>query len=413
LNELATARPPAARDALYVALEACSGSDLFPAAGVFVSPHGAKQKKRDREIVDALVLSTPFRSWIPGRAGVQPEQSLGPKSPHCKEGSPTMKDSNTLNSQSNGLFWGVDVASKKLDLGCHERAEVVSFENSADGIDQLLAHVQERPVALIVVEATGGYEVPLVAALAEAELPVVRINPRQLRAFGTAVGQLAKTDAIDASLIARYGAQVRPALRPLPTEKQRFLADLAARRRQLVVLRTAELNRRRKTRQARIRASIEAVLVVLDEQLAVLDRQLAELVAEDDQWRQRDQLLQSVPGVGGGTSHVLIADLPELGQLEDKPLAKLVGLAPLNRDSGKLRGRRVITGGRSTVRTALYMAALSASRCNPVLRAFYQRLRQAGKPFKVAITACMRKLLAILNALIRKNQTWRTIPMTP
>ncbi|MGH8613652.1 MAG: IS110 family transposase [Gammaproteobacteria bacterium] len=329
-----------------------------------------------------------------------------------------MKDSNTTGSLSNGLFWGVDVASKKLDLGCHEegghdRAEVVSFENSPEGIDQLLAHLQQQPVALIVVEATGGYEVPLVAALWEAGLPVVRINPRQLRAFGTAVGQLAKTDAIDACLIARYGAQVRPALRPLPTEKQRFFADLAARRRQLIVLRTAELNRRRKTRQATIRVSIEAVLEILDEQLALLDRQLAELVADDDQWRQRDHLLQSVPGVAGGTSHVLIADLPELGQLEDKPLAKLVGLAPLNRDSGKLRGRRVITGGRRTVRTALYMAALSATRCNPVLRAFYQRLRLAGKPFKVALTACMRKLLTILNTLVRKNQTWRNTAMTP
>jgi transposase len=179
------------------------------------------------------------------------------------------------------------------------------------------------------------------------------------------------------------------------------------------VLRTAELNRRRKTRQATIRDSIEAVLGILDDQLTVLDRQLAELVANDDQWRQRDHVMQSVPGVAGGTSHLLIADLPELGPLDDKPLAKLVGLAPLNRDSGKLRGRRVITGGRSTVRTALYMAALSATRCKPVLRAFYQRLRQAGKPFKVAITACMRKLLAILNTLVRKNQAWRNTASNP
>jgi transposase len=324
-----------------------------------------------------------------------------------------MKDSNTTGSPSKALFWGVDVASQTLDLACHETAEIVSFENSPEGIDRLLAQLPQQDLALIAIEATGGYEVPLMAALVEAGRPVVRINPRQLRAFGTAVGQLAKTDAIDAALIARYAAQVRPALRPLPTEKQRFLADLAARRRQLIVLRTAAINRRRKTRQATIQASIEAVLEILNEQLAVLDRQLAELVADEDPWRQRDRLLQSVPGVGGGTSHVLIADLPELGQLEDKPLAKLVGLAPLNRDSGKLRGRRVITGGRSTVRTALYMAALSAMRCNPVLRDSYQRLRLAGKPFKVAITACMRKLLVILNTLVRKNQTWRNQPISP
>jgi transposase len=373
---------------------------------------GAEQKNATGRSLTPWCFRHRFEAGSPVALVFNPNSRLGPRARICKEGSPTMTDSNRISAPSNGLFWGVDVASDKLDLGCYEGAEIVSVENSAEGIERLLALVQQQPTALIVVEATGGYEVPLVAALAEAKLPVVRINPRQLRAFGTAIGQLAKTDAIDAGLIARYGAQVRPALRPLPTEKQRFFADFAARRRQLVVLRTAELNRRRKTRQAAIRASLDAVLATLDRELALVDRQLAELVAEDDQWRQRDHLLQSVPGVGGGTSHVLIADLPELGQLEDKPLAKLVGLAPLNRDSGKLRGRRVITGGRSTVRTALYMAALSASRCNPVLRAFYQRLRQAGKPFKVAITACMRKLLAILNTLVRKNQTWRTIPMT-
>lgn len=325
-----------------------------------------------------------------------------------------MKEHSSIGStdaQSAGLFWGVDVASDKLDLACHGMADVPSFENSAEGIEQLLAQVRLEPAALIVVEATGGYEVPLLAALAEAGLPVVRINPRQLRSFATAVGELAKTDTIDARMIARLAHDVRPEVRPLPTKEQRFFADLAARRRQLVSLRTAELNRRKKTCQPELVTSIHAVLAVLQEQIAVLDKQLAELIATDQHWQQRDQILQSAPGVAAVTSHVLLADLPELGQLEHKQIAKLVGVAPLNRDSGKLRGRRTIVAGRGTVRTALYMAALSASRFNPPIRCFYQKLRQAGKPFKVAIVACMRKLLTILNAMIRDNTNWRKSAM--
>jgi transposase len=260
-----------------------------------------------------------------------------------------------------------------------------------------------------VVEATGGYEIPLVAALAEAGLPVVQINPRQLRSFATAVGELAKTDTIDARLIARFAHDIQPPRRSLPTKEQRRFGDLAARRRQLIALRTAELNRRKKTAQAELIASIDAVLAVLEEQITLLDRQLAELIALNEHWRERDNILQSVPGVGAVTSHVLLAELPELGHLEHKPLAKLVGLAPLNRDSGKLRGRRMILAGRGAVRTALYMATLSASRFNPPIRRFYQRLRQAGKPFKLAIAACMRKLLTIINAMIRDNTPWKKL----
>jgi transposase len=322
-----------------------------------------------------------------------------------------MNDSNTFDSASNALFWGVDVASKKLDVARHDRAEVVAFENSPAGIERFVAEVQRLPSALIVVEATGGYEMPLVTALAEADLPVVRINPRQVRAFATAVGQLAKTDAIDAVLIARFAYQVRPAMRPLATPDQRRLADLAARRRQLLSLRTAELNRRGKTQRPELLESIDAVVAVLKEQLDELEQQIAQLVETDPAWRERDRLLQSVPGVAAATSRTLLADLPELGQLQPKQLAKLVGVAPLNRDSGKFRGRRTIFAGRRTVRTALYMAAFSAMRWNPQIRKFYTRLRAAGKPFKVALTACMRKLLTILNALVRDNKTWRPMPM--
>ena len=360
-----------------------------------------------------LGASTPFEAGSPVALVFNPNSRLGFKARICKEGSPTMKDSNMTDAQSKGLFWGVDVASEKLDLSRHDQAEVVSFENSADGVARLVEHVQQQPMALLVVEATGGYEVPLVAALADAGLPVVRINPRQLRAFATAVGQLAKTDTIDARLIARFARDVRPTVRPLPTPEQRFFADLAARRRQLVALRTAERNRRKKACQPELLATIDAVLAVIEQQIVGLDHQLDQLIATDPQWQQRDRILQSKIGVAAVTSHVLLADLPELGQLEHKQIAKLVGVAPLNRDSGKLRGRRTIVAGRSNVRTALYMAALSAVRWNPQIRPFYQRLRQAGKPFKVAIVACMRKLLTILNALVRQNTPWRNTAMNP
>lgn len=323
-----------------------------------------------------------------------------------------MKDSNMTGSQANGLFWGVDVASEKLDLGCHGVANVLSFDNSATGIESLLSSVSAQPTALIVVEATGGYETPLVVQLAEAGLPVVLINPRQVRAFATAVGELAKTDAIDARIIARFAHDVRPELRPVPKENQRFFANLAARRRQLIALRTAEKNRRRQTNHCELVASIDAVLKVLEEQIVALEGQLTELIASNNQWRQRDRILQSVSGVAAATSHTLIADLPELGQLDHKQISKLVGVAPLNRDSGKFRGCRAIMGGRSTVRAALYMAAFNAIRCNPQIREFYTRLRNAGKCYKVAITACMRKLLTVLNAMVRDNNTWRKMPMT-
>ena len=198
-----------------------------------------------------------------------------------------------------------------------------------------------------------------------------------------------------------------PPVRSLPTDEAAPVGRLGGSPSTAHSLRTAELNRRGKTQRPELLASIDAVVAILNEQLAVVEQQLTQLIATDPHWQQRDQLLQSVPGVAAATSHLLLAELPELGQLEHKPLAKLVGVAPLNRDSGKLRGRRTIFAGRRTVRTALYMAAFSATRCNPTIRQFYQRLRQAGKPFKVALTACMRKLLGILNALVRDNTPWR------
>lgn len=315
--------------------------------------------------------------------------------------------------RTSHVYWGVDVASEKLDLAEYNAETIETFANDGGGIARLVQRISRRPAALIVVEATGGYQTDLVAALADGGLPVVVINPRQSRAFAAAIGELAKTDDIDARLLARYGHDVQPRPREIPPEKQRFLADLAARRRQLIAVRTAELNRRKQTRRPELIASLDAVLEVLDQQITALDEQLAQLIEADPQWQQQDEIIQSVPGVGAGTSRVLIADLPELGQLPHKPLGKLVGLAPLNRDSGKFRGKRMITGGRATVRCALYMAALSAIRCNAPIRRFYQHLRNAGKPFKLAITACMHKLLGILNALVRDHAKWRNPKMSP
>jgi transposase len=316
-------------------------------------------------------------------------------------------------SKASPRWWGVDVASQKLDLGCCDEDQVLSFDNTADGVERLLARVAQGPAAMIVVEATGGYEAAVVARLFAADLPVVVINPRQLRAFATAVGELAKTDRIDAQMIARFGRDVRPEIRPLATEKQRLLADLSSRRQQLLELRTAETNRRHQAARSQLQESIDAVLKVLDEQLADVDRQLAELIQADPAWQSRDALLQSVKGLGPVTSQALVADLPELGRLDHKQIAKLVGVAPLNRDSGKMRGRRTIAGGRASVRSALYMAAFNAMRCNPQIRSFYQRLRTAGKAYKVAITACMRKLLTILNAIIRDANPWQEPTLSP
>lgn len=320
-----------------------------------------------------------------------------------------MNDSSTTVRESKGSFWGVDVASQKLDASCYGLAQVTTVENAEPGIETLVSAM--RGAALVVVEATGGYETTLVARLAEAGLPVVLVNPRQLRAFAVAVGELAKTDAIDARVIARFAHDVRPAVRSVPSENQRFFADLAARRRQLIELRTAETNRRHQAQRNEILRSLEAVLALLEKEITAINEQLTQLIARDEEWRSRDAILQSVAGVADATSHTLLADLPELGQVGHKQIAKLAGVAPLNRDSGKWRGRRTIFGGRATVRAALYMAAFNAIRCNPPIRAFYQRLRQAGKCYRVAITACMRKLLTILNVLVRNKTPWRIIPM--
>lgn len=306
-----------------------------------------------------------------------------------------------------GLCWGIDVSADKLDVACHGEGGVRTFANSWEGFEPLLTLLQQAPAALIVLEATGKYHRALALALQQADLPLAVINPRQVRSFADALGQTSKTDALDAHVLARYAHDLRPKCRVLPRENLQLFNELVARRRQVLQLHTAETNRRKQTAYAAVRTSIDAVLLVLKKQLNDLDKQLSQLINDEEEWRRLDELLQSVPGVGPGTSRALIAELPELGKLDHKQLAKLVGIAPRNRDSGKFKGRRPIGGGRSTVRTALYMAAFVGKNHNVLLKAFFDRLVAAGKPRKLALVACMNKLLGILNAMVRNGTTWK------
>ena len=305
----------------------------------------------------------------------------------------------------SNVYVGIDVAKERLDVAQRPSLEGWRVANDERGIAELVARLVQLKPALVVLEATGGMELPLVGALAAAGLPVVVINPRQAREFARATGRLAKTDAIDAQVLAQLAEAVRPQLRPLPDAAAQELSALMTRRRQLIEMLTAEKNRLRAAARA-VRPDIQEHIHWLERRLADLDGDLSQTIRSSDIWREKDDLLQSAPGVGPVVSTTLLADLPELGTLNRKEIAALVGVAPLNRDSGTLRGRRTVWGGRSKVRAALYMATLVATQRNPVNRTFYQRLLSAGKPKKVALTACMRKLLTILNAILRSRTPW-------
>lgn len=303
------------------------------------------------------------------------------------------------------VYVGIDVAKGMLDVAVEPTGEAWRTANAAEGIGELVAQLTARQPTLIVLEATGGFEAILAAQLAAAMLPVAIVNPRHVRAFAKSLGRLAKTDRLDAQVLARFAEAVRPQPRALPDEAAQRLRAVCARRRQLVEMLTAEQNRLPRADGA-VRPSLEAHIRWLRQQLADLDRDLGAAIRESPIWREKDDLLQSTRGVGRVLSATLLAELPELGTLNRKQIAALVGVAPLNRDSGTWRGKRSTWGGRAQVRRPLYMAALVATRCNPALRAFYKRLLAAGKPKKVALTACMRKLLVILNAMVRDNQPW-------
>ena len=305
-------------------------------------------------------------------------------------------------------FVGVDIAKKEFVVACRPAHAGWTATNDAAGIAATLARLGPLAPTLIVVEATGGYERALVAALAAAGRPLVVANPRQVRDFARATGQLAKTDRLDADILALFGERVKPTPRPLPAAIVAQLGALITRRRQLLDMLTAERNRLDHA-TAPIRRGLADHIRWLERRVAVVDHELDTTVENSPVWRAKEQLLRSVPGVGPVVSRTLLASLPELGHLNRKQIAALVGVAPLARDSGTRTGKRIVWGGRAPVRAALYMGALVATRRNAVIRAFYRRLVEAGKPKKVALVACMRKLLTILNAMMRTNTTWQQI----
>lgn len=311
-------------------------------------------------------------------------------------------------SPAGPTFVGIDVAKDRLDVHLRPADEAFALGRDGAGLEALVERLMALAPTLVVLEATGGFEVVVAGALAAAGLPLVVVNPRQIRDFARATGRLAKTDRLDAEAIARFAEAVQPAPRPVPSAAAQALGELVARRRQLVAMITSEGQRRRQARDPRLGRRLEAHLVWLQKELSALETDLDDAVRATPAWRVAEDLLASVPGIGKTSARTLIAELPELGSLDRRKIAALVGVAPINRDSGTCRGRRMVMGGRASVRTALYMPTLTAIRHNPALHAFYQRLIGRGRPAKVAITACMRKLLVILNAILRDHRPWQT-----
>jgi transposase len=304
-------------------------------------------------------------------------------------------------------FVGIDVSKDQLDIACRPEHTRWHGANDSAGIAQCIAQLRQLKPALIVLEATGGWQCSLVAALAVAKLPVAVMNPRQIRDFAKATGQLAKTDALDAGVIAHFAEAVRPTPRPFPDEMTQQIDALLQRRRQLLEMLVAERHRVALAHST-VRESLARHMEYLQHLIQETDAEVATIIRTSPAWREKDDLLQSAPGIGPVLSATLQAALPELGVLNQREIAKLVGIAPLNDDSGKRSGTRHIRGGRTEVRAVLYMATLTATRCNPVIKAFYQRLLARGKAQKVALTAAMRKLLIILNAMVKTQTLWNT-----
>ena len=304
-------------------------------------------------------------------------------------------------------FIGIDVAKDRLDVHTRPGGEVFAVARDSNGLAMLVERLQRLAPALVALEATGGYETVVASALGAAQLPLAVVNPRQIRDFARATGKLAKTERIDAAAIAHFAEAVRPAARPLASAEAQALGELVARRRQVIEMIIAERHRRRMASQRRVIRAIERHLALLQAELSELEGDIDDAIRKSPAWQADADLLVSVPGVGKVTLRTLIAELPELGHLNRRKIAALVGVAPINRDSGTLRGRRTIAGGRPAVRTALYMAALVASRANPVIAAYYAKLRAAGKTGKQALVACMRRLVVILNAILRDRKPWQ------
>ena len=307
---------------------------------------------------------------------------------------------------STEIFVGLDVSKKHLDVAVRPQGRHFVIPNTERGSKQLLKRLTALQPQIIVLEASGGYETLVLAALAEAALPVSLVNPQKVRSFASATGTLAKTDKLDAQVLAHFAEAVRPEPRPLPDQAQQALKATLTRRQQVVKMIVQEENRLEKTFLPAVRQDIQAHLTWLRQRLDDLDRDLQDQIRQSPLWRDRDRLYQGIPGIGPVVSRTVLAHWPEAGHLPGKKAVALVGVAPYNRDSGRFRGRRMIKGGRSHLRRMLYMAAVVATRFNPVIRAFYQRLLAAGKPKKLALTACVRKLALIINAMAKNNQPW-------
>ncbi len=307
----------------------------------------------------------------------------------------------------DAIVVGIDVSKDRLDVHVRPAGTALSYSRDAAGIEAVIGALAPVAPRIIAVEATGGFETVVVASLAAAGLPVVVVNPAQVRAFATAIGRRAKTDPIDAAVIAHFAEATKPDVRPLPDAATQALADLVTRRRQIIAMIVAE-GQREKRASPRARKSIVRLLKTLRAELSDLDAEIDETVRGSPLWREKEDLLASVPGVGPVTVRTMLAELPELGSLDRRKIAALVGLAPFTRQSGKWRGKSFIGGGRASVRAVLFMAAMTAMRHNPVLRAFHHRLRAAGKPKMVALIAVARKLLTILNAILRDKTKWQT-----
>ena len=312
-----------------------------------------------------------------------------------------------MEQASAEVFVGVDISKEHLDIAVRPTGATARF--AREELDAVVAFVQQARPALVVMEATGGLEQTVAAALGAASVPVAVVNPRQVRDFAKALGKLAKTDALDAAVLARFGEALRPQPRPLPDAQTRELEALVVRRRQLLEMLIAEKNRLGSCHAKSMRKSLEKHIEWLKQQIKDVDKDIGTVVRNSPLWREKDELLQSVPGIGPVSSSSILAELGELGTLNRRQIAALVGVAPLNHDSGTMRGKRTIWGGRASMRAVLYMATLVATKHNAVIRGFYQRLLAAGKAKKVALVACMRKLLTILNAMMRTGQAWRSV----
>lgn len=311
-------------------------------------------------------------------------------------------------SENPKVSVGIDVSKNNLDLAVHESGEVWSLPNDSRSCTTLAAKLKQLQATSIVLEASGGCETLVTAMLAAADLPVIVVNPRQVRDFAKATGQLAKTDRIDSRVLAHFAAAIDPPVRPLKSAEAQHLEALLGRRRQLVEMLTAEKNRLASNRDRDVVKDLQAHIAWLERRLKSSNDELQGVLKNSPSWREREQLLRSVPGVGPVLSLTILAELPELGQLNRREIAKLVGVAPFNWDSGQWRGTRHIWGGRAVVRSALFMATLNAIRYNPTIKTFYRRLITVGKAPKVAIIACMRKLLTILNVMLKTQTSWRT-----